>query len=313
MTTKPSFGRYAVLSAAAVCAVAVAAAPALAQVRFMHQRMSHIYVTVDSPVSLIGIDPSVVIAGQRTKIKSPFGIAVDKRRGELIVANRAPYHGRGVGSIVRLTAGRGNIAPMSVIACRGFDPWAVTLDPRGNIVTGDLASSSVFTFARDANGCPLPMSRLAGPHTQLASPIGVAYDSHQRLTVLNFNSGIRVFAPGDSGDAAPIAAISGGELAGSEGLALDRADNIYVVNYSTGTLLEFAAGSNGNVAPIRTISGPHTMLRNPIAVAVDRDGSAYVADYGSHDVLVFGPTASGDASPATVLSTGQPTAIAVLP
>ena len=204
---------------------------------------------------------------------------------------------------------------MSVIACRGFDPWAVTLNPaRQHDVTGDLASSSVFTFARDANGCPLfQMSRLAGPHTQLASPIGVAYDSHHRLIVLDFNSGIRVFAPGDSGDAAPIAAISGRELAGSEGLALDRADNIYVVNYSTGTLLEFAAGSNGNVAPIRTISGPHTMLRNPIAVAVDRDGSAYVAELRLARRSRLRPTTSGDASPATVLSTGQPTAIAVLP
>ena len=46
-------------------------------------------------------------------------------------------------------------------------------------------------------------------------------------------------------------------------------DEILVPSFYAFAILTFKGDANGNVPPVRKIWGPHTMLKNPQAVAVD--------------------------------------------
>ena len=305
--------RFLILTSLAATVVLAVPGAGSSRVMDLRHRLSRMYVASMPMGGIVGFAPGSYLGGNQTKIKIPFGVVVDKRAREVIVANLAAYHGRSRGSLVVLPAGQGNVAPKAVISCRGFSFWAVTLDASGNIVSGNLKNSSILTFARNAQGCAQPIAYLGGPSTGMQTPLGVAYNSLGQLVVLNFNAGIEIFAPGASGDVAPIAKVYGAQtgLVATEALALDRQNNMYAASYANGEILEFAAGSNGNVSPMRTIAGPHTMLKNPIGLAIDRRGSIYVADYGAEAVLVFAPDAQGDATPANVIRVPEPTAIAL--
>ena len=84
------------------------------------------------------------------------------------------------------------------------------------------------------------------------------------------NSSITVYAPGATGNASPIATISGNltDLNNPNGMALDLSGTIYVTSIGNASVVEFAPGSNGNMLPSRVISGIDTGLKNPFGIAI---------------------------------------------
>lgn len=115
-----------------------------------------------------------------------------------------------------------------------------------------------------------------------------------------------MFAPGASGDAAPVRVIRGKRtgLTAAFAIAVDPPGNVYVVNsddMAISGVLVFGPRANGNVAPIRVIAGSATKLETPSGVAVDPRGAIYVSDHGGSDgagaVRVYAKGANGNAAP----------------
>ena len=79
------------------------------------------------------------------------------------------------------------------------------------------------------------------------------------------NNTITEYAPGATGNVAPIAVISGGAtgLSAPYGLTIDASGNLFASNAGANTITEYAPGATGNVAPIATIAGGSTGLDWP--------------------------------------------------
>jgi hypothetical protein len=80
-----------------------------------------------------------------------------------------------------------------------------------------------------------------------------------------------VFAPGASGNVAPVATLTGSKtgLANPFGVVVDAAGRVAVMNGGgANTVTEYAPGASGNVAPIATIAGSNTGLFSPGSAAL---------------------------------------------
>ncbi|HYK82116.1 MAG TPA: NHL repeat-containing protein [Gemmatimonadales bacterium] len=158
-----------------------------------------------------------------------------------------------------------------------------------------------------------PTLTITGSNTGLNDPHGIARDGTGNLYVANMaTSTITVYAPGLSGNVAPIRTIAGNNtgLSAPQGIALDAAGNLYVSNLfggSLGNILVFAAGASGNVAPKATIAGTSTGLWFPTGIALDAAGRIYVANEDNNSgytesITVYAPGASGNATPTATIA-----------
>jgi len=142
------------------------------------------------------------------------------------------------------------------------------------------------------------VSMLAPAAAQAADPAGTIYVADYA------SSAIDVFAPGASGNVAPLRRIVGAEtgLDGPADVAVDSAGDVYSSNFNDGTITEYAPGASGNVAPIRTIAGELTRLGNNDDISVATNGTIYVGNFSaSPPVVVFAPGASGNVAPIRTL------------
>jgi sugar lactone lactonase YvrE len=177
------------------------------------------------------------------------------------------------------------------------------------LYVADATSNEIWVFPANAEKDvdAMPVRTIAGPHTGLNVPEGLALDAAGRLYVSNHNgNAITVYAPGASGDAPPVASIVGPStrLQGPLGLAFDAAGRLYVANApgpGSGIIAVYAAGASGDAAPIAQIGGPSTGLDFPWGVAVDAAGRI-IASSGGDSILVYAPGALGDAAPSAVIA-----------
>jgi sugar lactone lactonase YvrE len=206
--------------------------------------------TLDDAVTVFGSSPSPVatLMGPKTQIKVPFGVAYGPDSLLYVVNNNTP-------AILEFTAG----------------------------ASGDCA----------------PVRMIAGPHTALGTTwssdwtiptvTGIAFDSAGNLYVSNTQTNsILVYAPGASGDAAPIRTIGGAAtgLSGPRQITFDQNGNLWVANRSGNSVTEYALGASGNTAPIATLSGPSIV--QPWGVGFDHDGCLWVANATPQNtVIVF--------------------------
>jgi hypothetical protein len=120
------------------------------------------------------------------------------------------------------------------------------------------------------------------------------------------------FAPGASGNAAPIVTISGTNtgLFAPAAMALASDGSLWVVNHDfndgSGDVERFAAGASGNVAPAATISGATSGVYGSLAIALTPDQKhVWVSQLPGSPVAAmreFPVTASGDVAPeATII------------
>ncbi|MFZ0677653.1 NHL repeat-containing protein [Candidatus Binatus sp.] len=178
--------------------------------------------------------------------------------------------------------------------------------------------NSVNVYPLNADGDLRPSATIKGAATGLDWAKSIAVDSSGKIYVLNGEGGaeytgtVEVFAPGSTGNVAPIARIAGANtgLRSVNDIAVDSAGNIYVAIEGVGVgnippgILVYPPGSNGNVRPSVTIGGSQTRIQNPYGVAVDSKGNLYVAESATRDmgrVLVFPPGSKGNVKPSFVI------------
>jgi hypothetical protein len=229
-------------------------------------------VTVYAAGATGNVSPTATIAGSKTDLYGPQGIAIDPVNGDIYVSAEPT----------------------------GSDPATVSSE-----------EGRISIYAPGSNGNVTPLGVIHGSATQLGNPFGLTLDSAGNIYVASRASGsendsVAVFAAGSTGDVAPIRIIQGDrtELAEPSQVALDSSLNMYVVNHGGESVTVYAAGANGNVAPIRRITGDRTKLNHPFGVAVDSDGGVYVANEfkqeagkNSGSVTVYANGSSGNKAP----------------
>jgi len=107
-------------------------------------------------------------------------------------------------------------------------------------------------------------------------------------------------------------ALTSSTLAAPYGDAFDAAGDLWVSNYSGGTVAEFTPAqlqSSGAPTPAVVIGSTATSLHGPVGLAFDRAGNLWVANYSGETLVEFTPAqlaASGNPVPkATITAVGN--------
>jgi sugar lactone lactonase YvrE len=267
-----------------------------------------LYVTTGDSVALFAAlatgdaRPARTIGGGRTGISAAMGVALDKR-GRVYVANGPLPKGQGAIRVYPPRAA-GLAAPVRTLtgpATRLFQPTDVAFDSRGNLYVvsaGSQGAGLVTVYDRTARGNTAPSRVLTGPTTYLRRPIRMAFGRGDTLYVLNAFSwwkygtdyvSVTVYAPGASGDAAPVRIINvttGRSGAGRrlglnwpEDIAVGDDGSVYVSNYYPNPVVAvYPRGADGDAAPVRVIGGRGTPVTGPSGLALDEQGRLYVSN-----------------------------------
>ena len=129
-------------------------------------------------------------------------------------------------------------------------PGAIALDAEGRLYVANYESSTVTVYAPGASGNAAPVTTIAGIHTGLNSPEYIALDRFGRLYVLNIviisnqaHYHVTTFRATATGDASPIATLTGGNLdvGVPSGLAVDGTGRVQSAQFAD----PFPSGSSG--------------------------------------------------------------------
>ena len=297
-----------------------------------------VYPPLGAGIGILNEAPIAEIAGSKTLLDDPLGIAIDSQNNIYVANDRSGPVVRGQhfdkGSITVYPAGSdGNIAPLATISGKATGlsfPVGIALDSSDNIYVGNFfianvknalnLGGSITVYPAGSKGNASPSATIAGNNTGLESLGGIALDSNGNLyvTVLGCSGlcggnefGVNVYPSGSSGNVFPSAAINGADtgLSGSDGLALDSLGRLYVSNINGGTgqggsVTVYGAGSIGDAIPAATITSNFTGLPFASDVAVDSGGNLYVSNTVD-DTVEFGRV---DIYPAGSFATGPPVA-----
>ena len=242
-------------------------------------------VTVYAPAARGNCAPVRRIAGPRTALAGPLGIAVDVRNN-LYVANRA----NATVTVYGPTAD-GDVVPVRTLRAPGnADVLAVAIGSDGGVFVATCArragggATAVVHYPAAADESDYS---IAGPRTGLTCPVGLAVDPGGTLFVANaFGGVVSAFAAGAAGNAAPLwsftaATSSTRSIACRAGALLLTGPGIY--------LYPSAATSSTRPAAVFG-SSPSLPLRHASGGAIDGHATAptlYVADYTAHALHVI--------------------------
>jgi sugar lactone lactonase YvrE len=197
-------------------------------------------------------------------------------------------------------------APYTWSVSAGALPAGLTLSAAG-VISGTPTAATTATFTVTALDATTP---IATPAVRAFS-LKVFPAPRPAVWVGNGgNSNINAFALTASGNAAPIATLSGAltGLNGVSGLAFDPVGELWVSSSNNDAIEQFAPGATGNVAPARVITGPNTGLVTPAQVALDPAGRIYVAEYAAQAIAIFPAGATGNTPPVATI-TGDKTGL----
>ncbi len=208
------------------------------------------------------VKPKRVVGGKKSALGPTEGIMVDPS-GDLwvsgILNNDVTEYAPGA---------HGNVAPIDTIAGGNTQlsyPKGLAMSAAGQLYVVNI-TPAILIFAKGASGNVSPVASIAGSKTGLDSPYAIAFDSTGRLLVADEDVGILVFAKGATGNVAPAAVITG--LDNPTGVVADAHDRIWVVDFGTNAIEEYAKNANGNATPLRTIQGQNTTLDQPLCLAL---------------------------------------------
>jgi len=163
------------------------------------------------------------------------------------------------------------------------NPFGVGVDGSDNIYVADTFRRTVHVF--DNTGASLFNFGTSFPGGS-SLPFDVAIDSTGRIIVTNCPGHLVVFDPGGNFRFTIAGPGSGpGQLGCSEGLTVDRSDNIYVADSSNGRIQVF-----DNTGALQFIIGPSFpggSFGYPESVAIDSNGRIIVTDLQRTTVSVF--------------------------
>lgn len=262
------------------------------------------------------VSPAIDIAGSRTKIYEPVGLAVDQS-GELAVSDSA-------NDITLYAAGaNGNVAPLGIITCGPGGtpgvPAEIAFDDRRNLYAlyaggYHAPSDAIEVYApSQQSGCVTDTHVIFGDRTGVSSFGGIAV---ARDTIYDASgSGVEEFHTSDSGNVPPFVVIEGSKtgLANANGVAVDRKGYLYVSN--TTDVVVFAPNARKNATPVAVISGSKTLIPQSgygaLSIAVGKNAEIFVGVVDASQnsrILVFAPGSNGNVAPVRVID-GQRTGL----
>ena len=225
--------------------------------------------------------PNRTIAGSKTRLDHPVGLALDARENLYVSSCGSICGGAGSSSIeVFPPQANGNIAPTRRIA--GFKTrftklHQIMIGENGEIYAANARfgslQPSLEVFSAGANGNHAPLRVIAGDRTDLSGG-GIAVGKHGIYGDSYADPLIERFAPKAHGNVAPVAQIEGyrtrlnNEL---DGMWLGPNDTLYAADRNVvPQVVEFDGLASGDVPPLAVIAGSNTRLHTPLFVTVGR-------------------------------------------
>ena len=227
--------------------------------------------------ALVTLDPGVVTTYTSSSFSQPAFVSVDGS-GNLFVSDS----NSGAGEVFEIAAG----STTPVLLASGFSaPTSTASDANGNLYVADSLNNQIVEIP-NVNGVLVPASKtvlvsdaVTFSGTKLSSPYGLAVGPDGVLYISDFSLG-SVFTYNLSNGLTGVR-VKG--LSGPEGIAVDTAGTLYVVN--TGSVLVYPVG--GAVTTLTL-----TNVTSPDALAVDPSGSVLVVDQTTGDIVRI-PNESG--------------------
>jgi DNA-binding beta-propeller fold protein YncE len=184
-------------------------------------------------------------------------------------------------------------------------PTSIVANIDGTFYIADSGSAHdkarVEWFPAGQNGNVFPNRVIAGPHTGITSPHGLALDGSGRLFVADQSTNkVLVFRPDANSDAAPLVVLNG--LDSPDHLFVDQLLNIYVSNRGDDSIAVFI--TTGPQSWSRSATIKSAQMHQPAGVAADQTGQIAVAAVGG--ILFFAPNSDGLIEPTGELRGGSP-------
>ena len=173
-------------------------------------------------------------------------------------------------------------------------PVDVSVDGASKVFVAN-ENGNVRAYAKHDNEYVL-VRTVAGPHTRIRHPVGIAVDLAGSFYLADRGSGtgkgrLEWFAGGLNGNIEPGRVISGPHtgITAPGGVAMDASGRVFITDEASNKVLVFDADASGDAVPVAVIAGLHS----PERVFVDSVLNVYVTNKGD-GISMF--TASGPES-----------------
>jgi sugar lactone lactonase YvrE len=225
------------------------------------------------------------------------------------VGRRRSSWGR-VGAAVAVALGVSGAA-VAATALTAAPAGAAGPPPLGIYVANE-GGNNVTVYPLPSNGHAPPSATISS--STFGNPFGEAFDAAGNLWVSNWTghtlAEFTAAQLASTGTPTPAVVLTstGTSLDGPVGLAFDRTGNLWVADYTGGTLNEFTPAqlvASGAPVPNVTISATGTALQHPEELAFDTEGNLWSTSAATSQVQEYSLaqlTASGSPVPAVTLT-----------
>lgn len=209
-------------------------------------------------------------------VNEPIGVAVDSS-DDIWVAN---FGESTMGNVSKFTNAGGAVSGSGGYGTGMEINTAIAIDTLGNVWTTDLNFGSLD----EVSSTGTLKSGFTG-YGSFNNPTALAFDSANHVWVATHGSNVKVLT--DTGTA--VGTYTGGGLGLSQGIAIDGANNAWIVNRvssatSPGLLSEF---TNGGTALTSSTGYTSSTMLNPNAIAIDESGDVWVTNNNNSTVSEF--------------------------
>lgn len=181
----------------------------------------------------------------------------------------------------------GNLAPAyNNHSATLVTPFFIFNDFNSNLWAANFSGASLTWYSVTGNGATPVAHTISGSNTTLGQPTGIYIAANGTIYVSDRSSShgyatIDEFAPGSSGNVAPVAWIGGATstLTNTQGLSMDSRGNLWVINFGASQVDEFSsslsAGQN-NIAPTAAMTS--AVFGSPLEIYIDGQSHLWFGD-----------------------------------